>query len=562
MILDSFVDDTTGPIDQEIAKYQMATIINSVDKGGNDATSTTVSISGSVTAAQIVEVCVNYGGAEQSCQTNPGSLTNIVLDLPGNNAQKGGSPFTYHVTIDTTANPSAIGETISLTVHSIANTNLIDNIPLSSNPTTAPQTIFSSAGVAPTVDTPTVANLTYDNPTWSADLGGTVSDAGTPSTLSGGCGVDWGTAPANPPATTYPNSVPGGVPCAGAGDAFKVNVTGLPSSSTIYFRAWADNGLRDYSNVEGQFDTGSVSEPTVTFKSLGSGTGTCEGTVDGLPPGDTIHYEAYATNSAGTGYSDSNYNFDTLAGPATVTTAVPSSVNATTAVLGGDVTSDGGATVTAKGIVWSTLGAPQVDVDTTVQMGSGTGQFSDTVGDLTPPSDIALPTGQLVHFRAYATNSAGTVYGNERTFIPLGTPDLTALLATNVLLNSGTMRGRLDNANGNNLVDCGVAWGTASGGPYPNLESVGLCTAGVPYDVPLTNLSPGDSIYYKAYATSDLAQTTLSGNQEFFTTLTEPTVQASNVTFPQVSGGAMRISWTRGNGTGLAVQYSVSPPPN
>jgi hypothetical protein len=75
----------------------------------------------------------------------------------------------------------------------------------------------------------------------------------------------------------------------------------------------------------------------------------------------------------------------------------------------------------------------------------------------------------------------------------------------------------------------------------------------VPYDVPLTNLSPGDSIYYKAYATSDLAQTTLSGNQEFFTTLTEPTVQASNVTFPQVSGGAMRISWTRGNGTGAIV---------
>jgi hypothetical protein len=293
--------------------------------------------------------------------------------------------------------------------------------------------------------------------------------------------------------------------------------------------------------------------PTKTFKSLGSGTGTCEGTVDGLPPGDTIHYEAYATNSAGTGYSDSNYNFDTLAGPATVTTAVPSSVNATTAVLGGDVTSDGGATVTAKGIVWSTLGAPQVDVDTTVQMGSGTGQFSDTVGDLTPPSDIALPTGQLVHFRAYATNSAGTVYGNERTFIPLGTPDLTALLATNVLLNSGTMRGRLDNANGNNLVDCGVAWGTASGGPYPNLESVGLCTAGVPYDVPLTNLSPGDSIYYKAYATSDLAQTTLSGNQEFFTTPTQPTLQATSVTFPQVSGGAMRISWTRGNGTGAIV---------
>ena len=151
MILDIFVDDTTGPIDQEIAKFQMATINNTADKGGNDATSTTVSIGGSVSAAQIAEVCVNYGGVEQSCQTNPGSLANIVLDLPGNNAQKGGSPFTYHVTIDTTANPSAIGETISLIVHSIANTDLIDNIPLTTNPSTEEQTIIASSGVAPTV---------------------------------------------------------------------------------------------------------------------------------------------------------------------------------------------------------------------------------------------------------------------------------------------------------------------------------------------------------------------------------------------------------------------------
>jgi hypothetical protein len=75
----------------------------------------------------------------------------------------------------------------------------------------------------------------------------------------------------------------------------------------------------------------------------------------------------------------------------------------------------------------------------------------------------------------------------------------------------------------------------------------------------LSSLSPGTSVYYKAYATNDLAQTTLSvepavtSGQESFTTPSEPTEQASNVTFPRESGAAMRISWTRGNGTGVIV---------
>jgi hypothetical protein len=241
MVLDSFAEET-GPIDEAVDKVLMATVNTSGQQGGNDASDTTVSIGGSVLAADIGEVCVNYGGVEISCQVNPGSTTNIVLTLPGN--QKGGSPFTYHVTLNT----SAAGKDITLTVEAIGNTNLTDNIGLPR--TTTPRTVFSSAGVAPTVDTPTSGTPTYDNPTWSADLGGTVSDAGTPSTLSS-CGVDWGTAPADPPTTPYPNSVPGGVPCSGTGDAFTVNVSGLPSSATIYFRPWADNGLRGYSTTEG-----------------------------------------------------------------------------------------------------------------------------------------------------------------------------------------------------------------------------------------------------------------------------------------------------------------------
>jgi hypothetical protein len=115
------------------------------------------------------------------------------------------------------------------------------------------------------------------------------------------------------------------------------------------------------------------------------------------------------------------------------------------------------------------------------------------------------------------------------------------------------MRGQLDNASGNTIAACGVAWGTSPTGPYPNLKAAASCTEGVPFNVSVSGLSAGTDYYYKAYATDDLAQTTLSDNTEPVTTLSEPTVQASNLRFDRVSGRAFKIKWTRGNGDGVIV---------
>jgi hypothetical protein len=520
------------------------------------------------------------GAAQVACQTNPADLGNISIGLGGN--QKGGSPFDYRITL----NPSAAGKTIQFTVVSITNADMVDNIPLPAS--TATRTV-AGGGAPPVVATLPATDVTDIR----ATLWGDVTTDGTPGVST--CGIDWGTTSGGP-YTTGSDSVA----CSGTGQ-FSVNATGLTPDLDYFFIAWADNGTREDAPSELSFRTspaivvptvtvsstvqsitnnsaflsgnvtsdgnGTVTDcgivwdtvpdpelsPTNTFKSLGSGTGVCEGTVDGLPAGDEIFYEAYATNSAGTGYSDSNFSFQTLAGPATVTTAVEASVTATTAVLGGDVTDNGGAAVTDRGIVWNTTGLPQVGTDTTVQMGSGLGPFSDTVGDGVPASDVALPTGQLVYFRAYAINSEGTAYGTVRTFTPTGPPVLTALPEANVLLHSVTMRGQLDNASGNNIIACGAAWGTSPGGPYPNLKAAASCAEGVPFDVPVSGLSAGTDYYYKAYATDDLAQTTLSDNEEPVTTLSEPTVQVSNLNFATVSGRSLRITWTRGNGDGVIV---------
>ena len=91
----------------------------------------------------------------------------------------------------------------------------------------------------------------------------------------------------------------------------------------------------------------------------------------------------------------------------TVTTANVTNIGATTATSGGNVTTDGGATVTARGVCWNTTGTPTVN-DAHTTDGSGTGTFTSSL--------VNLQESTTYHVRAYATNSAGTAYGEERVF--------------------------------------------------------------------------------------------------------------------------------------------------
>ena len=91
----------------------------------------------------------------------------------------------------------------------------------------------------------------------------------------------------------------------------------------------------------------------------------------------------------------------------TVNTTNISEITTTTSVIGGDVISDGGNIVTAKGICWNLTGNPTIADNHTIA-GGGTGAF---VSDLR-----ALLPGKCYHIRAFATNQLGTSYGAEKTF--------------------------------------------------------------------------------------------------------------------------------------------------
>jgi hypothetical protein len=93
--------------------------------------------------------------------------------------------------------------------------------------------------------------------------------------------------------------------------------------------------------------------------------------------------------------------------PALTTTEV-SNITTTAAITGGTITSDGGANVTARGIVWSTSPSPTIAIATKTTDGTGTGTFTNTLTGLAPATTY--------YVRAYATNAAGTAYGNEVSF--------------------------------------------------------------------------------------------------------------------------------------------------
>jgi uncharacterized protein (TIGR02145 family) len=161
--------------------------------------------------------------------------------------------------------------------------------------------------------------------------------------------------------------------------------------------------------------------PTINdnFTNNGSGATSFQSVLTNLLPGTSYYYRAYATNTVGTGYGMS-FSLTTN-GLATITTTEISLVDNTSAICGGNITSNGGATVTERGICWSTSPNPTIDLITKVVNGSGGGIFTSSISGLTPATTYYL--------RAYAINAAGTAYGNEISFV---TQNVIGLIGTQI----------------------------------------------------------------------------------------------------------------------------------
>jgi hypothetical protein len=220
--------------------------------------------------------------------------------------------------------------------------------------------------------------------------------------------------------------------------------------------------------------------------------------------------KAYAINSQGTAYGNQETFTTAIAlSLATITTTAASSITSTGVILGGNVTADGNAVITERGVVYATTQTPTTS-NTKIPVGTGTGSFNTTVTGLTAATTY--------YVRAYAINSQGTAYGSQESFktgIAFNLPTVSTALATNIT-SSGAIFGGNVSADGNAAVsERGFIYSTTQTIATTDTK-IGVGTGTGSFTINVTSLTAGTTYYVRAYAIN--SQGTAYGSQVAFQT--------------------------------------------
>ncbi len=239
-------------------------------------------------------------------------------------------------------------------------------------------------------------------------------------------------------------------------DSFSITVTNLQENTTYFVRAYAINGgTIAYSSNEVQFTPAQslpkvatkevtnivIEKGTTTFNGAiqdvgdpaytergfvygtqhnptveddtkkmvaGKGLGDFSANISELTMGDIYYVRAYATNEMGTAYGE-EVMADMNAIMPVVTTDSLEFISTTSAVFYGTITEIGDPAYTERGFVYGTMLIPLLDNGATKVVSAGTieGRFNSEINDLT--------ANETYYVRAYATSSAGTVYGEVKS---------------------------------------------------------------------------------------------------------------------------------------------------
>ena len=288
----------------------------------------------------------------------------------------------------------------------------------------------------------------------------------------------------------------------------------------------------------------------------GVGTGSFISNMNGLLGSTTYYVRAYAVNTTGVAYGNQITFTTPVPTPPSLTTTALSSITSVSVATGGSVVNNGGAPITARGVVWDTLQNPVVNKNRSIN-GSINNIFLDTIR--------GLAGSRVYYVRSYATNSAGTAYGNEVSFTTLTpvVPTVTINPIDSIKNISARSGGAITSDGGAAILSKGVVWSTS---PNPTIsnsrtnDGSGVAS----FTSQLTGLL-GDSVYYvRAYATN--ATGTGYSSQLNFTTSTSvlATVTTTSVTSitsnSAISGGNVTAS---GGGiiSARGVVWNTSPTP-
>jgi N-acetylneuraminic acid mutarotase len=223
--------------------------------------------------------------------------------------------------------------------------------------------------------------------------------------------------------------------------------------------------------------------------------------------------------------------------PPVVTTTNISDITKTTASIGGTVSDDGGAEITDFGVCWSTSLNPTTSSNKAINI-SGSNTF---IGSIT-----GLTANTRYYARAYATNSAGTSYGQQISFLTIQfnegstVPTLITIEVTSITSISAVSGGNITNDGGEEIIDKGIMWNTVPEW-YIYDDGVSIYRYGPGSGSFVNNLSgltPGTTYYVKAFAVNGVG--TAFGPTLRFTT----SISQGNSSWTQKTGfpGGARYS--------------------
>jgi uncharacterized protein (TIGR02145 family) len=391
--------------------------------------------------------------------------------------------------------------------------------------------------VLPTVSTASVDNI-YNT---SARIGGLVSDDGGADISDRG--VYWGT-------TASPESSGTKLQIGTGTGVFQDSLTELTSGVKYYVKAYATNSQGTAYGDETFFTT-QISLPTITTSAIteltatsarvggvisdsggfavsqrgvywgtdpnpqltgtklemGSGAGTFSQTLSGLSRAVLYYVTAYATNIKGTAYGD-EISFTTEPDLPIVATSTVIEIQAYTARVGGNVSSDGGSAVTERGIFWGASADP-LTTGTKLILGSGPGVFADTLENLDP--------GATYYVKAYATNALGTSYGEELDWTTLGEePTATTLGYSDLTSGTVTLYGLISPGDLSTTVEFEYGTTTAYGSSMIAINSP-VTEEDDSVSAAISGLDPETEYHFRVKAVNDLG--TVYGEDSMFTTV-------------------------------------------
>ena len=189
-----------------------------------------------------------------------------------------------------------------------------------------------------------------------------------------------------------------------------------------------------------------------------------------------------------------------------------SDITAQSASTGGNVTADGGAAVTSRGICWSSSNQTPTTSDSKIQNGSGLGSFTSSL--------VGLTSGVTYFLRAFAMNTIGTSYSDVLTLKTLTmSPFVITTEPSQITSTTAISGGNIPTDGGAPVSSRGVCWSTKEIPTITDSKTTDGTGTGS-FNSSITGLSPMTTYFIRAYATN--SNGTTYGNQAITKTKEAP----------------------------------------